>query len=213
MDEADPTVRDPQLDLYDDRNRPPYSAEFLETYRAAQAARVRRITASVRDRLDGLRAAGRPHDEFAFVVHGTLADPRALDPTVDPNDREPGTSFLGDPRIVNNGPIGLARFSTLRSWLSQWSIDDANADGVRCARDLEVPVVQIYNSADNICTPGYARMLDEAIGSIDKELHRIDGANHYYLGPDQRPHLRQAAAICTNWLAARGLAPAPLQAV
>ena len=146
-------------------------------------------------------------------MHGTLADPRALDPTVDPNDREPGTSFLGDPRIVNNGPIGLARFSTLRSWLSQWSIDDANADGVRCARDLEVPVVQIYNSADNICTPAYARMLDAAIGSIDKELHRIDGANHYYLGPDQRPYLRQAAVICTNWLAARGLAPAPLQAV
>ena len=213
LDETDPTVRDPQLDLYDDRNKPPYSAEFLETYRAAQAARLRRITASVRDRLDGLRAAGRPHDEFAFVVHGTLADPRALDPAVDPNDREPGTSFLGDPRIVNNGPIGLARFSTLRSWLSQWSIDDANADGVRCARDLQVPVVQICNSADNICTPSYARMLDDAIGSADKELHRIEGANHYYLGPDQRPHLREAATICTDWLAERGLAPAPLPAV
>ena len=147
------------------------------------------------------------------MVHGTLADPRALDPAVDPNDRVPGTSFLGDPRIVNNGPIGLARFSTLRSWLSQWSIDDASADGVRCARDLEVPALQIYNSADNICTPGYARMLDEAIGSADKELHQIEGANHYYLGPDQRPHLRQAAAICTGWLAARGLAPASPGAV
>ncbi len=111
------------------------------------------------------------------------------------------------PRIVNNGPIGLARFSTLRSWLSQWSLDDANADGVRCARDLEVPVLQIYNSADNICMPGYALMLNDAIGSADKELHRIDGANHYYLGPDQRPHLREAAAICTSRLAARGLAP------
>ena len=58
-----------------------------------------------------------------------MADPRWLDPAVDPNDRKPGWCYLGEPRIVNNGPVGLARFSTLRSWLSQWSYDDANADG------------------------------------------------------------------------------------
>lgn len=208
-DEHDPERRDPALDLYDPRNQPPYDPEFLDTYRSAQTARVRRITASVKERLDSLRAAARPNDEYAFVVHGTLADPRALDPTVDPNDREPGTSFLGDPRTVNNGPIGLARFSTLRSWLSQWSIDDANADGVRAARDIDVPVLQIYNSADNICTPSYAQSLTDALGCEDKHLHRVEGANHYYLGPDQKPHLREAAAVCTAWLAARGLAPEP----
>jgi pimeloyl-ACP methyl ester carboxylesterase len=207
FDEAEPSRRDPTLDLYGSHNEPPYSPQFLETYRAAQAARVRRISAWVRDRLDALRAAGRPHDEHAFVVHGTLADPRALDPSVDPNDREPGTSFLGDPRIVNDGPIGLARFSSLRSWLSQWSIDDANADGVRAAQDIEVPVLGIYNSADNICTPAYARMLHEALACEDKEMHRIEGANHYYIGANQLPYLREAAAICTGWLAARGLVP------
>jgi pimeloyl-ACP methyl ester carboxylesterase len=208
LDESDPTVlRDPALDLYDPRNPPPYSPDFLARYREAQTARVRRITASVKKRLEKLRADGRPNDEFAFVVHGTLADPRALDPAVDPNDREPGTSFLGDPRIVNTGPIGLARFSTLRSWLSQWSVDDANGDGVRAAADVKVPVLQIYNSADNICTPEYARIVFDALASSDKETRRIDGANHYYIGPDQKAHLRDAAAICTEWLAARGLAP------
>jgi pimeloyl-ACP methyl ester carboxylesterase len=208
LDEADPTVRDPSLDLYDPGNRPPYGAEFLERYRAAQQARVRRITAGVRERLEGLRAAGRPNDEFAFVVHGTMADPRALDPEVDPNDRQPGTSFLGDPAIVNNSPIGLARFSTLRSWLSQWSLDDANADGVRAAAGIDVPVLQIYNSADNICTPGYARVIFDALRSADKQSHRIKGANHYYLGADQRELVRQAAGICTEWLAERGLGSA-----
>ena len=207
-DETNPDLRDPSLDLYDERNQPPYSAEFLDTYRAAQRARVRQITATVKQRLDDLRHAGRRHDEFAFVVHGTMADPRALDPAVDPNDREPGTSFLGDPRIVNNSPIGLARFSTLRSWLSQWSLDDANADGVRAAADVEVPVLQIYNSADNICTPGYAQTVYDALGSEDKQTHRIEGANHYYIGRDQIDCLRLAAATCTEWLAARGLAPA-----
>ena len=37
-----------------------------------------------------------------------------LDPTVDPNERTPGTCYLGDPRVVNNSPIGLARFCTHR---------------------------------------------------------------------------------------------------
>jgi alpha-beta hydrolase superfamily lysophospholipase len=206
-DERDPDQRDATLDLYSPGNQPPYDPEFLDAYRAAQTARVRRITATVKERLDALRAAGRPNDEHAFVVHCTLADPRVLDPTVDPNDREPGTSFLGDPRIVNNGPVGLARFCTLRSWLSQWSIDDANADGVRAARDIDVPVLQIHNSADNICTPSYAQSVHDALGCADKHLHRVQGATHYYLGPDQIPRLREAAATCAAWLAARGLAP------
>ena len=40
--------------------------------------------------------------------------------------------YLGDPQVVNNSPVGLARFCTLRSWLSQWSYDDANGDAVKC---------------------------------------------------------------------------------
>ena len=132
LDESDPTKRDPELDLYnpDNPNQPPYSAEFLARYRQAQIDRNRRITAWVKDKLAELKAAGRPDDEFGFVVHGTMADPRWLDPAVDPNDRTPGTCYLGDPQVVNMSPVGLARFCTLRSWLSQWSYDDANGDGV-----------------------------------------------------------------------------------
>jgi hypothetical protein len=71
----------------------------------------------------------------AFVVHGTMAGPRWLDPAVDPNKRTPGTDYLGDPAVVSKSPVGLARFCTLRSWLSQWSCDDANGDGIACGRD------------------------------------------------------------------------------
>jgi dienelactone hydrolase len=206
LDEADPGVRDPELDLYGSAvPGPPYPAEFLERYRAAQAARVRRITSEVRARLARLREEGRPAEEHAFVVHGTLADPRVLDPSIDPNDREPGISFLGDPRVVNNGPVGLARFCSLRSWLSQWSIDDANADGIRAAADVTVPALVVSNSADNICTPAYSSALFEALAGEDKSQLTIEGANHYYIGPDQREHLRRSAAACTSWLAERGL--------
>ena len=203
VDEYDPTRRDPELDLYnpENPNKPPYTAEFLQRYRQAQIARNRRITLWVKQKLTELEAKGSGDEEFCFVVHGTMADPRWLDPTVDPNDREPGTCYLGDPRVVNNSPIGLARFCSLRSWLSQWSYDDASGDGVACSRDIAVPTLVIGNLADDACTPSHTRRLFEAIGHPDKEMHEIAGANHYYSGPDQRETLKQAGDVITDWLA------------
>ena len=203
LDESDPTRRDPELDLYnpDNPNQPPYTPEFLDRYRQAQIARNRRITKWVKEKLAELEAQGRADEEFCFVVHGTMADPRWLDPTVDPNDRTPGTCYLGDPRVVNSSPVGLARYSSLRSWLSQWSYDDARGDGVVCGRDVAVPALVIGNLADDACTPSHTRRLFEAIGHLDKEMHEIVGANHYYAGPDQRETLKKAVGIITDWLA------------
>jgi pimeloyl-ACP methyl ester carboxylesterase len=206
LDESDPSRRDPELDLYDpaNPNQPPYSQEFLARYRRAQVDRNRRITKWVKEKLAELSALGRPDDEFGFVVHGTMADPRWLDPTVDPNDRTPGTCYLGDPEVVNNSPVGLARFCTLRSWLSQWSYDDANGDAVACGPDIAVPALVIGNLADDACTPSHTRRLFEAIGHPDKEMREIPGANHYYSGPDQRGTLREAVGIVTDWLHRHG---------
>jgi alpha-beta hydrolase superfamily lysophospholipase len=200
LDEADPERRERELDLYDPQspNRPPYSAAFVTRYRAAQIARNHRITAWVRDKLEHLRGSGRPHEEFGFVVHGTLADPRWLDPAIDPNDRVPGTCFLGEPRLVNNGPVGLARFCTLRSWLSQWSVEASNADGVRSLARIAAPVLVLGNSADNICTPSHTQRLFEAVRHADKERAEIKGATHYYIG--QKAQLEQAAGVIDNWL-------------
>ena len=188
-------------------NQPPYCAGLPRALpRGAAGTRAphhRRGQGAARTRCG---QQGRPNDEHAFVVHGTLADPRVLDPAIDPNEREPGVSFLGDPRVVNNGPIGLARFCSLRSWLSQWSIDDANADGVRAAADVTVPGARRLPTAPTTsarrATP---RPLYEALASEDKSELRIDGANHYYIGPDQRAHLGRSATACTE-LAARARA-------
>ena len=203
LDESDPTRRDPELDLYhpDNPNQPPYTPEFLARYRQAQIDRNRRITAWVKAQLAELKSQGRSDEEFCFVVHGTMADPRWLDRAVDPNDREPGTCYLGDPRVVNNSPVGLARFCSLRSWLSQWSYDDSRADGVACGRDVRVPTLVIGNLADDACTPSHTHRLFEAIGHPDKEMHEIPGANHYYSGPDQQQTLAHAVDVITDWLA------------
>ena len=202
LDEQDPDRRDPALDLYGEAVRPPYDAAFLDRYRAAQEARNRRITAWVKDRLETLRRRGRPNDEFGFVVHGTMADPRWLDPAVDPNDRAPGVCYLGDPQVVNMSPIGLARFSTLRSWLSQWSLDDARADGPRCLSRVKAPVLVINNSADDACTPSHARRLYEAVAHGDRRFHEIAGATHYY--QDQPELGAQAVGLVKTWLEDHG---------
>ena len=211
LDESDPSRRDPELDLYnpDNPNQPPYTPEFLQRYRQAQIDRNRRITKWVKEKMAALEAQGRGSsnnggEEFCFVVHGTMADPRWLDGGVDPNDRTPGTCYLGDPRVVNNSPIGLARFCSLRSWLSQWSYDDARGDGVACGHDVAVPTLVIGNLADDACTPSHTRRLFEAIGHPDKEMHEIAGANHYYAGPDQHETLKQAVGVITDWLGRHG---------
>ncbi|MEE2732252.1 MAG: alpha/beta fold hydrolase [Pseudomonadota bacterium] len=204
LDENDPTKRDPELDLYDPNNpnQPPYSAEFVEKYRAAQIARNRKITAWVKQKLEDFRKDGLTTEEFAFVVHGTMADPRWLDPTQDPNDRMPGWCYLGDPKVVNNGPVGLARFCTLRGWMSQWSYDDSNANGLTCAEQISVPTLVIGNTGDDACTPSHTHRLYEAVGHDDKELYEVKGANHYYFG--QKDKLDEATGKCLEWLMQKG---------
>ncbi len=197
LDEHDPDRRDASLDIYGEV-KAPFSAEFLERYRAAQIARNRRITAWVREKLESLRSRGRVNEEFAFVTHGTMADPRWLDPAVDPSDRRPYWCYLGEPRVVNMSPVGLARFSTLRSWLSQWSYDDAHADGPASLATVTKPVLVINNTADDACAPSHAQRLFAAVSHDRKAYSDIKGATHYY--HDQPELGAQAATIVRNWL-------------
>jgi pimeloyl-ACP methyl ester carboxylesterase len=200
MDENNPEERVLELDIYnpDNPNQPPYSAEFLERFEQAQIDRNRRITAFVKEKLAEYRANDEPNREYAFVVHRTMADPRWLDPAVDPNGRKPNWCFLGDPRVVNDSPIGLARYCSLRSWLSQWSYDDANGDGINCARRITVPALVIGNTADDGITPSHTHALHDAVGHDDKELHWIQDANHYFFGQPEKA--TEAAALCLDWL-------------
>lgn len=203
VDERDPDVREPSLDIYAGTILPPYSAEFIERYRAAQLARVRRITGWVKTTLDRLKSTGGAERERGFVTHRTLADPRFLDAALDPNDRPIGRCYLGVPETVNSGPVGLARFSTLRAWLSQWSIDDTNGEGVANAARIAAPLLFIENTADDAVPQYHCRSVFEAASSSDKQHVIIEGASHYYMG--QPEHLDRATAITEGWLAQRGL--------
>ncbi|KXF55783.1 alpha/beta hydrolase [Rhodococcus sp. SC4] len=201
-DEDRPQIRDPELNIYDPRNphKAPFSPEYLAQYRAAQRERNARITNRALERLDAMKTSGRPDDEHCFVVQGTMADPRWVDPTVDPNDRRPGWSYLGDPRIANDGPAGLARFTTTRAWLSQWSLERAQVDAVDAAERITVPTLVTVNTADDACPDSHPRDFFDRLPGQNKELHNIVGANHYFSGQgEQRGHLDTVARHVHEW--------------
>ncbi|NLU84302.1 alpha/beta hydrolase [Rhodococcus sp. HNM0569] len=214
LDESDPYTRDAELDIYaaDPRHTPPYDAGFVETFRQAQRDRNHRITAWVRGELDRLKDADGPEIERPFIVHRTMCDVRWLDASLDPNERRPGWCYLGDPRTANAGPVGLARFSTLRSWLSQWSLADSRARSVLNApRITGTPVLQIENSADDAVPATHNAIVRAALGTADKSYELIQGATHYYKG--QPEHLERCVDIIDSWCRARELLTSPAPAV
>jgi hypothetical protein len=182
--ENDPQAADPDLDIYNPKNGPPFKPEFLAKVRAAQKARHERITAWAQARLRHLRArADGPRDE-AFLVYRTLADPRVIDLTLDRNNR-PAESIWGDPKAINYGANNIGRFTTLTSWLSQWS-PLSRADGPGCIARTRVPVLNLEYSADAAVFPSEIKMWSDAIGKKREEYHKIPGARHYL---DNQPQL------------------------
>ncbi len=205
-DELDPDNRDPEFDIYspDCPNQPPYSQEFVARFREAQVARNRRITKWAQDQLTRMQAAGGPEQERAFVVHRTMCDVRWLDPSIDPSDRRPNWTYMGEPQAVNVGPVGLARYTTLRSWLSQWSYDLSNAKGpMNAARIAKTPVLQIENTADEAVPASHNPAIRAALATPDKEYVILKGATHYYLG--QPELLAQCIGAVVDWSRRKGL--------
>lgn len=181
VDETDPTVRDPDLDLWNPRNGPPYDDAFVTRYRAAQVARNERITDWALAELDRLAEHGLR--DRTFTVTGTWADPRSVDPTLEPSDREANRCYLGEPALVNRSVWGLASSCTLRTWLSMWSLRTS-----RCRADdhlarITVPALVVNATADAGVFPSDAARITAALGSRD--LTTVDlVADHYFLVPD-----------------------------
>jgi pimeloyl-ACP methyl ester carboxylesterase len=202
IDEANPFERDASLDMYHPDNAPPFSAEFIARYRAAQIERNRRISRWAISRLEELTApdhwpAGL--DDLAFVVHGTAGDLRFLDGAIDPSDRQIGVTLWGAPAIANLMPAGISRVTTLRAWINQWSIDHTNADSLRWLPALDVPILIELGTADPTVLPDMARqMFDASTGSPRRDLHYVKGATHYFEG--QPELLTEALDVMAEWI-------------
>lgn len=205
-DELRPDDRDLRFDIYDSTcpNQPPYALGFVDEFRAAQRTRNRRITDWALETLDRLRRKDNGEMERGFVVHRTMCDVRWLDASIEPNGRTVGRTYIGPPAIANAAPAGLARFSTLRSWLSQWSYDLSNGKGpANAARISGVPVLQIENGDDDAVPATHNPAIYAALATLDKEFVHIKGATHYYLG--QEAELQQCIESVLRWSRRTGL--------
>lgn len=206
VDEQRPFDRDPALDMYHPDNAAPYSAEFIERYRAAQAARNRRISASCEQQLAWLSTSGEAPaglDDMAFVVHGTGADLRFLDGNIDPSDRQIGVTLWGAPQVANYMPAGISRVSTCRSWLNQWSLDHTMGDSLRWLPQIDTPLLVVLGTADPTVLPHMAQqMYAAATAATRRDLHYVMGATHYF--EDQPELLAEALDTIAAWLAEDG---------
>jgi len=201
IDERDLGGTDPALDMFNPDNGPPYDKDWLAAYAAAQAARHQRITERVLGRLREINAM--PEDagivDEAFLVHRTYARPQTLDMTIDPNDRPVASSIWGSAKATNYSASILGRFTTLRSYLSQWSLLGCASDGPARLAETSVPVFNIRYSADEGTYPSLTQEYsDAATGRCEDYV--LSGARHFPYKQDNGPALiGELADVICDW--------------
>jgi pimeloyl-ACP methyl ester carboxylesterase len=197
VDETDVLTVDPSLDMFNPENGPPYSAEFVQRYRAAQVARNDRISAWCHEELDRL-AAGGARDRL-FTISRQWADLRFLDLALDPSDRPVGCYF-GDPKFANYSPFGLASSCTLRTWLDMWSLAESQCRATPHLGRITQPALVVQSTGDQGCFLSDAHAIHDQLGSTDKQLELVPG-DHYLTQPEGA---RDAVAdLIVDWVTNR----------
>jgi hypothetical protein len=194
-DEANPVSVDPSLDPYAPENgfAPPpepasYDIGFVDRYRAAQRARVRRLDDQAREHLAAARVVHERHGEdpdpqqlrrslttAVMTIYRTDADLRSVDLGLDPNERPYGSLYGRRPDLANYGLAGFARVTTPEAWLSTWSANSSRANFMRNAPSVTSPVLLVELTGDQACFPADARAMLEAFGSEDTSHVRVPG--------------------------------------
>lgn len=230
VDEASPTAVDPRLDMYDPANgyrpleRGPsrYAKDFVAEFRAAQVARCARLDRRALEwceearwhkaRLREAGAALSPEDRLRHTRHGlvrrylvvyrTLADPRYLDPTLDPSQRSLGSIFsFGQDPVKGNYGEGLARTMSARGWLSTWSGLSSRAALARTLPGVTLPTLMVNALGDQEIYPGEARGAFDALAAADRQLVELQGADHYLRPlPGAPADDDPVARLCDAWL-------------
>lgn len=210
-DEADPTLTDSALDMYDVRNgfAPPpapsrYAPDFVEKFRAGQRARVARLDARARAMVEEARHYEHrwndaPADmdfnarhrlgrlaalERVMVVYRTMANLHYTDPTLDPSARSYGSLLSDRPDLMNFQATGFCRVIRPEAWLSTWSgLSSHAATEVHLRQITTIPVLMVNATRDREIYPcSDAAPLWAAVSASDKT--RLDlSAEHYFEPP------------------------------
>jgi pimeloyl-ACP methyl ester carboxylesterase len=202
VDEQDPFASDPALDMFDRRNGPPYSTDFLQRYRAAQIERNRRISRWCHEQLDELRRREMPVRNLGFVINRTVAEPGFLDLSIEPTDRAE-CRLWGEPRTANYEAASLGRFSSLHTWLDQFSYDESHADALAHLPHVSRPILLVQGTADECVLPHHPKSMFDAIAHSNKQLVWIKNGTHYLFSREDT--LGQTVTTIAGWLSDHGL--------
>lgn len=198
VDEYDPVATDPALDMYRPENGPPYPEDFQARYRAAQRERNHRITRWAQGELERLREAGV--QDRVFPLYRVWADLRFADPAIDPSDRPCPACYAGEPAVANRGVFHVGRASSLRTWLSMWSLEHSVARVSLQLPTVSEPALVAQATADTGCFPSDAHAIFDALGSKDKSLEWLPGAHYFEDAPE---HRERAADLLSGWVRSR----------
>lgn len=229
IDEGEPLVVDPELDMYNPANgfrEPPepseYSKEFLERYRAAQYARTARLDAWARALIVEQRRYKQQMEKPDFedltleeqnyiarralvghfmIIHRTEADPAFLDMSLHSwkSTRKPGSIMGARPEQVNFAASGFGRIVTPRAWLSTWSGISTRAKLAESLKSIHEPLLMINYTADSLCFPDDNKEQFDSVPAEDKTMHFVD-ADHIASNPSARAEIFQLLA---DWLTPR----------
>ncbi|OBK38832.1 alpha/beta hydrolase [Mycobacterium sp. 1165196.3] len=194
VDENDPVATDDDLDLFNERNGPPYSPEFLARYRSAQTARNHAITDWAETELKRVRAAG--FSDRPFSVMRTWADPRMVDASIEPTRRAPNMCYAGAPAKANRSAHGIAAACTLRNWLGMWSLRVAQTRAEPHLARITCPALVINAEADTGVFPSDAQRIFDALAGTDKTQASVD-TDHYFTTPGART---EQADTIAQWI-------------
>lgn len=109
----------------------------------------------------------------------TWADPRMVDPTIEPTKREPNRCYAGIPANANRSARGIAAACTLRNWLGMWSLRVAQTRAEPHLARITCPSLVISADADTGVFPSDAQHIFDGLAGSDKTQCSID-TDHYF---------------------------------
>src|SRR5262249_45508542 len=113
-----------------------------------------RITAWCKAELGRMGSAGVA--DRVFDVYRACADLRFLDLTIEPTERAVG-SYWGDAQTANSSTVGLITCSTLRTWLSMWSMSDSQCRSSEHLQRITQPALVVQCTTDEGVFPSDAQ--------------------------------------------------------
>ena len=204
---------DPQLDMYNPRNgydvktgTASYSADSLNRYRQAQQERLRRLDRLARSYIEEQKfyqALSRTaefqkmsEEQQAYiqrrastvplmVIYGVQADPRLVDLSLDPSDREVNRQAFAQNTTLEaalaRASVRASMITTPRAFLSTKSEISGNDTFPDVVRTIKAPILILEGTADpsGATYPSMMKAIyDAATAARSRNLVRIGGADH-----------------------------------